>query len=197
MLTIWTLDPSQYTDMIDAGMGSFNEIVLSRYKEKEIIGALSNYNGFSLENRNGEVIKEIKEFLLDHLNKKISAWCSLPEKEMCCERIVLLKYTAHTDSVNKEWIGHITPHLETSLLGALVNMLKKLGRVNIYERNKDIADDDYLSFLSNGDYKYLIGPDRIFAPFNYKKRKQLDHITMNSTRVHMGQGDFGLLLKPP
>ncbi len=196
MLTIWTLDPSQYTDMIDAGMGSFNEIVLSRYKEKEIIGALSNYNGFSLENRNGEVIKEIKEFLLDHLNKKISAWCSLPEKEMCCERIVLLKYTAHTDSVNKEWIGHITPHLETSLLGALVNMLKKLGRVNIYERNKDIADDDYLSFLSNGDYKYLIGPDRIFAPFNYKKRKQLDHITMNSTRVHMGQGDFGLLLKP-
>lgn len=75
-------------------------------------------------------------------------------------------------------------------------MLKKLGRVNIYERNKDIVDDDYLSFLSNGDYKYLIGPDRIFAPFNYKKRKQLDHITMNSTRVHMGQGDFGLLLKP-
>lgn len=174
------------------GLGEFNSFVLNKYKVQSMKDARKEYSDFLSKNADGILIRSLEESLKAHLQEKCGEWLEEPKQKYAEERFRLLKSTLQVSFMDEDLAGNIIPYLETRIIEVIGNRLYKMKKLDLFEREES-NEKEYFSILSNTKYT-LVGPDWVFNPYDYKKRKDFDQLSSGYRRINMGNGNTGILL---
>lgn len=178
--------------MIERGLGEFNNIVLNKYKVQQMMKAKKDFSEFTLKNRNNKMIHEIEVLLKTHLCDKCKGWFVDPSKFYTEERFHLFKFTTPIDFLNENIGERIIPYVENNLIYTVIDRMYKLNKLELFERKKS-NEKEYFSIIADNPC-ILVGPDFVFSPYDYKRRKEFDQITSDCSRINMGNGNTGILI---
>ena len=184
----------QYYEKIKVGYSELENRIVSSYKENTLKKATRDFKKFDEDNKNNVVLNDIKERIISYLKQKYK---DLSNETMNGEKykFCVCRFTSPISFRAKEISDHMYSIIDTVIFDRLVELLKEKDILDIYERIYSNTDDEYIKFLENNRFKYMIGSDYIFRPQNYMKYQEFDNVIkkLNIKRISTRPRNSGLL----
>jgi len=190
----WISTNKKTKEDLSIGIKEIREVISTEYKEYKIKNATDVKEKYKTNRE--EKIKEIQDALLQNIEIKLGKWAEISGQQSATREDILFKLKTPISFVEKRYIGHLYSIADSAMLRLIINAINREGKLAKYNRVKE-GEKAYLDFLEEKKFKYLIGSEFAFEPYDYEKWDEYEKVLdkNNTEKVVIEYGNTGLAMQ--